>query len=88
MRTFQSEAKRLIREYAPGEPAVDRLSDALWWVLFTRKQGRRRRRTQPWRQRAFYGGSYGPRTRRGAATGEATSALPPVVASRGAPDGS
>jgi len=88
MRTFQSEARRLIREYVPGEPVVDRLSEALWWVLFTRKQGRRRGHGKPWRQRAFYGGAYGPRRRRGAVTGEATSAPAPVVASRGAPDGS
>ena len=65
MRTFQSEARRLIREHVPGEPVSDRLGHALLWVLFASGNLRKRHgrgRGEPWRQRAFYGGTYGPRT--------------------------
>jgi hypothetical protein len=87
MRTFQSEARRLIRKYDPTAPPVDRLGEALWWVLFTRTQGRRRGHGKPWRQRAVHGGTYGPRRRGGIGTCDATSAPSPVVASRGTTDG-
>jgi hypothetical protein len=66
MRTLQSEARRLIRQYGAGEPTVDRLGDALIWVLFTsghlKKRRRRSHGSKAWQQRAFRGGTYGPRT--------------------------
>jgi hypothetical protein len=66
MRTLQSEARRLIRQYGAGEPTVDRLGDALIWLLFTtgHLKGRRHRGhgSKPRRQWAFYGGHYEPRT--------------------------
>ena len=62
MQTLQSEAKRLIREHAPGDVAVARLSEALWWVLFTNKR-RLCGHGKPSRHRAFYAGTYGPGTR-------------------------
>jgi hypothetical protein len=62
MRTFQSEAQRLLRECGMEEPAVDRLSHALYWLLFTRPRHRNRGHHSRRRQRAFYGGTYAPRT--------------------------
>jgi len=66
MRTFQSEAKRLIRQCTPGDPPVDRLADALLWALYTTgkltRPRRRHRHGKRWQQRAFYGGRYEPRT--------------------------
>jgi hypothetical protein len=66
MRTLQSGARRLIRQYIPGDPPMDRLADALVWVLFTSGHLKKRRHrghgSKTWRQRAIYGGTYGPRT--------------------------
>ena len=66
MRTLQSEAKRLIRQYGAGEPTVATLGDALVWLLFSSGELTKRRRRghgKAWRSLVFRGGSYGPNTR-------------------------
>ena len=66
MRTFQSEARRMIRQDGMAEPAVDRLGDSLCWILFASGQLKRRRRghgNKAWHQRTFVGGTYEPPTR-------------------------
>ena len=45
MRTFRSEARRLIPEYGAGKPAMDRLSEWLRWLLFASGNLKRRHRT-------------------------------------------
>ena len=44
MRTFQSEACRLLRQYAPGEPVSESLGASLWVLFASGKLGTRRRR--------------------------------------------
>jgi hypothetical protein len=61
-RTFQSEVRRLIRERAP-DATVDDLGHAFWWIVFTTKRRRHRGHgSRAWKQRAFRGGHYEPRT--------------------------
>ncbi len=87
MRTFASEAKRVVKQAGLGEPQGDRLGELLCWTLFRmgefRKCRRRSHGKRPWtgRQRAFRGARYEPHTGKLAASGEATSGPSPVVAS-------
>ncbi len=66
MRTFQSEARRVLVTHGPGEPIPDRLGHSLYWLLFvsgTLTPRRPRRSGTQWngRQQPSRGGSYGPR---------------------------
>ena len=66
MRAFQSEAKRVVRDYGLGAPGADQLGDALCWALFATghlKKRRHRGHGRAWRQRAICGGSYETRPR-------------------------
>jgi len=66
VRTFASEAKRLIRECGLEEPTAAQPGDALTWVLFSTghfKKRRHHRHGKPYRPRAFFDGTYEPRTR-------------------------
>jgi hypothetical protein len=62
-RTFQSETVRLLRECGLEAPAVDQLSSALYWLLFSRPRHRNRGYHRRWRQRAFFDGTYESRPR-------------------------
>jgi hypothetical protein len=65
MRTFKSEARRLIRQYVPGDPPADRLAQTLVWVLYANGDLKKRHRCphgkRAWKQRVFRGGVYRPR---------------------------
>jgi hypothetical protein len=57
MRTFKSEAKRLVHECDAQGP----LAEGPWWVFVTSKRSGRRR-TRVRRSPPFRGGTYGGRT--------------------------